>query len=131
MFLNELTLEQKKAFLAIAMKIIGADGLLDPRERLMIESMRYETGLWNETDLPKGTIEELVQPFDTHRSRVIVMLESIALVYADEEYAAEEAKILRALALMFEFSEDEAKTMDDWVRRYKSLLKEAADMFTK
>jgi hypothetical protein len=131
MFLNELTLEQKKACLAIAIKIIGADGVLDPRERRMIEAMRYESGLWNETDLPKGTIDELAQPFDTHRSRVILMLESVALVYADEEYADEEAKILRALALIFEFSEDEANAMDDWVRRYKSLIKEAADMFTK
>lgn len=131
MFLNELTSEQKKAFLAIAMKIIGADGLLDPRERRMIETMRYETGLWNETDLPKGTIEELAQPFDTRKARTVVMLESIALVYADEEYAEEEAKILRALALMFEFTEEEANSMDDWVRRYKNLLAEATDMLAK
>jgi tellurite resistance protein len=131
MFLNMLTEAQKKAFLAIAMKIIGADGLLDPRERQMIEGMRYEMGLWNETDLPKGSIEELAKPFDTRQSRVTLMLEGIALAYVDEEYTSEEEKILRALALVFELSEEEAAVMENWVLRYKDLIKEATAMFSK
>lgn len=131
MFLNMLTEAQKKAFLAIAMKIIGADGLLDPRERQMIEGMRYEMGLWDTTDLPKGSIEELAEPFDTHQSQVILMLESIALAYADEEFTGEEEKILRALALVFEFSEEKATAVENWVLRYKSLIKEATAMFSK
>lgn len=131
MFLNSLTDEQKKAFLAIAMKIIGADGVLDPRERQMVESMRYEMGLWDETDLPKGHIEDMAKPFDTRQSRVILMLESIALAYVDEEFASKEQKILRELALLFGFSEEEATTMENWVLRYKELLKEAVAMFSK
>jgi tellurite resistance protein len=131
MFLNMLTEAQKKACLAIAMKIIGADGLLDPRERQMVEGMRYEMGMWGETDLPKGSIEELAESFDTRQSRVILMLESIALAYADDEFAGEEEKILRALALVFEFSEEEATAMENWVLRYKDLIKEATAMFSK
>ena len=107
MFLNSLTLEQKKAFLSIAMKIIGADGILETRERQKIETMRYEMGLYNETDLPTGDIEDIAKTFDTRKSRVIVMLEGIALAYADEDLGEEEQKILRALALVFEFSEEE------------------------
>ncbi len=131
MFLNMLTEAQKKAFLAIAMKIIGADGLLDPRERQMIEGMRYEMGMWDETDLPKGSIEELAKPFDTRQSQVTLMLEGIALAYVDEEFTGEEEKILRALALIFEFSEEEATAMENWVLRYKDLIKEATAMFSK
>jgi tellurite resistance protein len=131
MFLNRLTDEQKKSFLAIARKIIGADGILDTRERQMIEGMRYEMGLWNEIDLPQGYIEDLAKSFDTRQSRVILMLESIALTYADEEFSGEEKKILRELALLFEFSEEEATAMENWVLRYKALVKEAIDMFSK
>lgn len=133
MFLNNLTPEQKKAFLAIAMKIIGADGVLDPRERQMIEAMRYEMGMFTETDLPGKyvAIDELAKPFDTHKSQTIVMLESIALAYADEEFAGEEAKILRELALIFGFSEEEANAMENWVERYRGLIKEAGEMFSK
>ncbi len=133
MFLSRLNQEQKKAFLAIAMKIVGADGQLDPKERQMIEGMRYEMGLFTETDIATGyvLVEELAKPFDTRESRIILMLESIALAYADEEMHGEEQKILRELALIFEFSEEEATTMENWVLRYKELLKEAMTMFTK
>jgi uncharacterized tellurite resistance protein B-like protein len=133
MFLSRLNQEQKKAFLAIAMKIVGADGQLDPKERQMIEGMRYEMGLFTETDIATGyvEVEELAKPFDTRESRIILMLESIALAYADEEMHGEEQKILRELALIFELSEKEATTMENWVLRYKELLKEAMAMFAK
>ncbi len=131
MFLSNLSLDQKKAFLAIALKIVGADGRLDPRERRMIEGMRYEMGLWNETDLPKGYIEELVKPFDTRRSRVALMLECLALAYADEELSGEEEKILRELAILFEFTEEDANAMEKWVQDYKKLMLEAEGLFEK
>jgi uncharacterized tellurite resistance protein B-like protein len=133
MFLNRLNQEQKKAFLAIAMKIIGADGQLDPKERQMIEGMRYEMGLFSETDIATGyvSVEELAKPFDTRESRTILMLESIALAYADEKMHGEEQKILREMALIFDFSEEQAAAMENWVLRYKELLKEAMTMFTK
>lgn len=133
MFLNRLNLDQRKAFLAIAMKIIGADNVLDPRERQMIEGMRYEMALYTETDLPKGyvSIEEMAKPFDTRESKVILMLECIALAYADENFEEEEQKILRELALIFNFSEEEATAIENWVLRYKDLVKEAVAMFSK
>ncbi len=131
MFLNRLTIEQKKAFLAIAMKIVGADRRLDPKERRTIEAMRYEMGLLVETDIPMGSIEELAKPFDTRQSQVILMLEGISLALVDEEFHGEEQKILRALALIFGFSEKEATAMENWVLRCKELLQEAETMITK
>ncbi|MDQ1353124.1 MAG: hypothetical protein QG657_3430 [Acidobacteriota bacterium] len=133
MFLSRLNLDQRKAFLAITMKVIGADGALDPRERQMIEAMRYEMALYTETDLPKGyvSIEEMAKPFDTREAQVILMLECIALAYADEDFAGEEQKILRELAMIFKFSEEEATAMENWVLRYKTLVKEAVAMFSK
>jgi uncharacterized tellurite resistance protein B-like protein len=133
MFLNRLNLDQRKAFLAIAMKIIGADGALDPRERQMVEAMRYEMALYTETDLPKGyvSIEEMAKPFDTREAQIILMLECIGLAYADEDFAGQEQKILRELALIFKLPEEEATAMENWVLRYKSLVKEAVAMFSK
>ncbi|HLP57416.1 MAG TPA: TerB family tellurite resistance protein [Candidatus Deferrimicrobium sp.] len=133
MFLSRLNLDQRKAFLALTMKIIGADGTLEPRERQMVEAMRYEMALFTETDLPKGyvSVAEMAQPFDTRESQVILMLECIALAYADEDFHGEEQKILRELALIFKFTEEEATAMENWVLRYKGLVKEAVAMFTK
>ena len=131
MYLNRLTIEQKKAFLAIAMKIVGADRHLDPKERRTIEAMRVEMGLLTETDIPVGSIEELAKPFDNRQSQVIAMLEGIALALVDEEFHGEEQKILRALALIFGFSEEEANAMENWVLNYKKLQTEAETMMSK
>jgi len=131
MFLNRLTPEQKKAFLAVAMKIVGADHHLDPKERRIIENMRYEMGLFAETDIPTGSIEELVKPFDSKQSQVILMLEAITLAYADEDFHSEEQKILRAIALIFGISEEKATAMENWVLRFKELNKEAEDMMSQ
>ena len=129
MFLNHLNPEQKKAFLAIAMKIIGADGILEPRERQMVEAMRYEMGLYTDTDLPKGELEDIMKVFDTRKSRIVTMIEAIGLCLADENLGNEERKLIRALALMFEISEDEATKMENWVMRYRALVQEANSMF--
>ena len=131
MFLNRLTDTQKKAFLAIAMKIVGADHHLDPKERQLIEGMRYEMGLWVETDIPRGSIEELTKLFDSRQAQVILMLEAIALAYVDEEFHGEEQKILRAMALICGFSEEDATAMENWVLRFKELGKEAEALMAK
>ncbi|MCU0285589.1 MAG: TerB family tellurite resistance protein [Acidobacteria bacterium] len=133
MFLSRLNLDQRKAFLALSMKIIGSDGAFEPRERQLIEAMRYEMALFTETDIPKGyvSVEEMAKTFDTRQSQVILMLECIALAYSDEMFHEEEQKILRELALIFNFTEAEATAMENWTLRYKALVKEAVDMFTK
>lgn len=125
MFLKKLNEEQQIAFIAIAMKIIGADGHLDPQERRMVEAMRIEMGLFHEAKLPSGNIEELAKPFDTHWAQVTVLLEGLLLAYSDNDFSGNEQKILRALALIWGISEEEANELEKWVLEYKALLKKA------
>jgi len=131
MFLRNLNEKQQKAFLAIAMKIVGADGRLDPAERRVIESMRLEMGLLTETTLPTGSIEELATPFDTRKTQAIVLMEGIALAYSDNNFSGEEQKILRALALIWGISEEDATEIEKWVLDYKKLLNKAEDILGK
>jgi uncharacterized tellurite resistance protein B-like protein len=131
MFLASLNEEQKKTFLAIGMKIIGADRRLDKKERQMIEAMRYEMGLFREIILPHGTIEELAKVFDTHRSQSIVLMESIGLAYADADFSKEEQKILRSLALIFGFPEEDATEIENWVLDYRNLLEKAEKIISE
>lgn len=131
MFLRNLDQEQQKAFLAIAMKIVGADGRLDPAERRLIEAMRLEMGLVEEAVLPTGSIEELAAPFDTRRVQATVLMEGIALAYSDNEFSGEEQKILRALALTWGIPEDDANEMENWVVEFNKLQKKAEEILAK
>jgi uncharacterized tellurite resistance protein B-like protein len=131
MFLASLNEEQKKAFLTIAMKAIGVDGKLDQREKQMILAMRYEMGLFEEIVLPKGDLEVLAKPFDTRRSQSILLMESIALAYADNDFSEKEKKVLRALALIFNISEEDATEMENWVLEYNKLLEKAEKILSK
>ncbi len=125
MFLGRLNPMQQKAFIALALKMVKADGRFDKRERQLIENFRYETGLYTEVVLPDGTVEELAQNFDTREARKIVMIESVALAYVDGECCDSERVILRALALSFDFSEQEAAEIEAWVLRHREIIMNA------
>ncbi len=124
MYLNNFSYEQKLAFLAIAVKIINADGILDRREQQTIDTMRIEMGLLAEAKLPNGPLEQIVSVFDTRRNRIYAFIEWIALAYADEKFSGEEQKLLRAIALQFNLDEKEASAIETWVNDYKTLLKD-------
>ena len=131
MFLRNLNEEQQKAFLAIAMKIVGADGRLAPEERQLIEAMRFEMGLLQEAALPTGSVEELAQPFDTRQAQSTVLMEGIALAFSDNDFSGEEQKILRALALIWGISEEDATEMENWVLDYRKLQEKAKEILAK
>jgi len=128
MFLNQLQEDQKKAFLALALKLIQADGVTDPREEMIFLAMRQEMGLWREAKLPQGSLEELALFFPDRKSRRITILELLGLVFADDRFQAQEQRLLRGLANLFEFSEEDATKMEKWVQRQIELTKEAQEL---
>ncbi len=128
MFLNLLNEDEKKHYLAIAMRIVNADGKFSFEERQMIDSIRLEMGLVNETELPAGSIEALAEPFKSERSKKIVLLEGTLLAYVDGKFSGSEEKILRALALIFEIPEEKALIIEDWVKKFIDLQKEVKNI---
>jgi len=128
MFLNLLNDEEKKYYLAIAMRIVNADGKFSSEEIQMINSIRLEMGLVNETELPVGSIEVLAEPFKSERSKKIVLLEGTLLAYVDGKFSGSEKKILRALALIFEIPEETALVIEDWVKKFVDLQKEVKNI---
>ncbi len=107
------------------------DGRLDPNERRMVEAMRVEMGLLQETTLPTGSLEELALPFDSRRAQSIILLEGIALAYSDNDFSGEEKKLLRALALIFNIPEEDATEIENWVLDFNKLQKKAGELFSK
>ncbi len=76
-------------------------------------------------------MEVLAKPFDTRRSQSILLMELISLAYADTEFSEKEKKVLRALALIFDISEEDATEMENWVLEYNKLLGKAEEILSK
>lgn len=121
MFLNLLTDRQKQSFLALATKVVMADGGVVPEENITLNVRTAEMG-GNVMAMPEEIYgEPNVAVFDSRQARTIVILELLVIAYSDDEYHADERPIIQALASAFGFSAAEMALFEDWSRRQAPL----------
>ncbi|MEX0941277.1 MAG: TerB family tellurite resistance protein [Pseudomonadales bacterium] len=130
MFLASLTLEQKEAFICLAHNVVVSDGDLSVGERVMMDTMRTEMNLPDSFEAKYITLEGIEEIFDTRRSRTIAMLALIHLGYADGAFEVEEQCFIADLCRAFEISESDFGLIQNWVRRYIALEREAQSLMT-
>lgn len=121
MFLNLLTDRQKQSFLALATKVVMADGGVVPEENVTLDVRKGEMG-GNIMAPPEEIFgEPNFSVFDTEQSRRIVVMELMVLAYSDDEYHVTERPIIEAFANEFGFTEDDLKKIEDWAVRQSPL----------
>ena len=121
MFIENLTENEKAAFLGLAQKVIRADGVLAPKEELLLASWS-SLGVHSPMD---GTVERLASIFSTRRSRVSALLELLGLAFADGKYRRTERTLGAEIAQALGFTESELIAMENWVIRQVALVEEA------
>ena len=126
MFLENLEPCEKRAFLALAHKVVHADGVLAEREARILATLSDAIG---EPALD-GTVEELAAAFQSRRSRVSALLELMGMGYADGEYHVAEIESVAEIARALGFSDDELVGLENWVVRQVALIEEAAGFWT-
>lgn len=129
MFLSNLNLEQKQAFLGLAHQFISADGQLAPQEEAMLGAMKTEMGLSEHEKPISAELHNLLKPFDSKYARASVLLEIVGLGYSDNNFHPEESQIVQTIAQNFEISKEEVRQMENWVIRQIMLAKEATQFF--
>ena len=128
MFLTSLTQAQKEAFICLAYNVVVSDGELAVGEHVMMDNMRLEMGLplsFEARYLPLDGIEKI---FNSRRSRIVALIDLIRLGYADGAFEVEEQCLLADLCEAFEISETDFARLQNWVRRFISLEREAQAM---
>lgn len=130
MFLASLTQAQKETFICLAHNVVVSDGELSVGERVMMDDMRKEMNLADNFEAHYITLDGIASTFDTRRSRAIAMLALIRLGYADGAFEIEEQFFLGDLCKVFEISEAEFGLIQNWVRRYIALEREAQAFMT-
>jgi len=121
MFLNLLNERQKQSFLALATKVVMADGKVAPKEHVTLNVRVAEMG--GEIKAPPAEIfgEPNFEVFDTTRAQTIVVLELLVIAYSDQDYHEYERPIIDQLATEFGFSKNEMKLFEDWAIRQSPL----------
>ncbi len=167
MFLTQLTLEQKIAFLGLAHHIAMVDGEFEQSEKEMLEYYAIEMDLKNEliqilsssskndfnvslaslgfSPLTKNLfptesliagffsdtfnvqtfdIEKALDLFQEKTKQRILVLELMAIVYANNEFHPEQQKVVNFILDVFDFSSHLVTIYSEWAKTMISLQKQ-------
>lgn len=128
MFLHYLGEREREAFLCLARDFVEVDGAYTQDEMKMMESFAREMGLGAES-IPKAPDasrrDVLFGTFTSRPARSAVLLELLALAYADQNFCEKERSFLELGAKIFGMEEEELRLMEDWVVRQLALYNEA------
>lgn len=127
MFLNELNVLEKKAFLELAHLVAISNGELADEESSLLEAYEkeMEIGL-NIEDLENLSLEEIVPMFSSEHSKRIAFIESIALALADGEY--QEADLINKIREAFGFSKEYYESVKKWIASFNSIYAQGMEL---
>lgn len=121
MFLNLLNQKEKDNFLKLAVAAIKADGVIEDAEIQTLSAYAHEMQIpVCNTDDPVD-VEVIVGEFaanSTSKVKRIVLVELLALVFADGDYSAEEKGLVQQIANAFNFNADLVDHVVDLEKSY-------------
>lgn len=117
MFLNLLNERQKASFLALATKVILADGVISPEEEATLDLRIAEMGGHVRAPAEEIYGQANTHVFDSRQSRLIVLLELYVLVMSDTKYAPQEQEVMAPLIDSWSVSPDDAERLRAWAEK--------------
>lgn len=122
MFLNRLKKKEKIAFLELAHHVARSDNTLSEDEKSIIEKYCMEMQIDNiEYDSESFDIYDTLDKIQDHRSRKIVLLELMALIYSDDFLHEGERIVLEKILEEFELNYNLSIVYTQWAKTMLSL----------
>lgn len=122
MFLNRLSTEEKTGFLELAHHIARSDNNFSESQKSILEKycmeMQVEDIEYNEDDFD---IYNTLDKIQNHRSRKIVLLEIMALIYSDDFLHEEERKVLEKILEEFGLNYNLSIVYTQWAKTMLNL----------
>lgn len=123
MFLNRLSIEEKDAFLWLAHYTSRADGDFVKSEELIIAKYCMEMQMDDiEYNKSEFNLEEILGRFGSESHQKIVLLELMALIYADNELVREEQELLNQIVNQWELNPNLVVVYKEWAKSILSLF---------
>lgn len=125
MFLNLLNDDEKRAFAALAQKMIASDGIVVGREASTLAALMGEMGL-GDTAIDSGAdVAQLAAIFTDRRSKIVALLELVGLGYSDTSFEGAERSLAADVARAMRIDADELDGIESWVRQHVDHLRQA------
>jgi len=124
MFLNQFNKTQKQSFLFLAKELIEADNKICEQELNLLEKLKLEMEVDNNSDNSFGSIERALEAFANKKVKIILLIELLGLAHADGVYCEQENKIINKISNILKVPESELYYLDNWVLRQMSLVNE-------
>jgi len=122
MFLNRLTKEEKVAFLELAHHIARSDNDFSESQKSIIDKYCMEMQIDDiEYNEDKFDIYDSLGKVKSQRSRKIVILEIMVLIYSDNFLHEEERKVLEKMLEEFDLSYNLSIVYTEWSKAMLSL----------
>jgi hypothetical protein len=123
MFLNRLTIEEKDAFLWLAHYTSRADGNFVKSEELIIAKYCLEMQMDDiEFNISEFKLEEVLGRFSSESHQKIVLLELMALIYADNQLVREEEELLNQIVNQWLLNPNLVIVYKEWAKSILSLF---------
>lgn len=126
MFLNELTLKEKEAFVVVAKEIIESDNKIQPAEEELLSNYKNEMNLI-EDDIKHSmenskTARIVLASMSDNKKRKLYM-ELYALAFCDGSYDKEEKIIMNEIQSLFKISSDTQIKLESCVDELNEIYK--------
>jgi len=122
MFLNRLDADEKLAFLQLAHYIARSDNNFNNDEKRVIATYCLEMQIndieYNESNF---NFENILSQIQNKKSQNIIVMEVMALVYADHLLHTNEKKIIDEIVEAFSMSEAQLDVSKEWAKSILSL----------
>jgi len=125
MFLNFLDDDEKRAFAALAQKMISSDGIVVGREASTLAALVGEMGLDVSTVDTDTSISDLAATFTDRRSKIVALLELVGLGYSDTSFEGVERSLVAEVARAMSIDSDDVNRIEGWVRQHVDHLLQA------
>ena len=129
MFLNQLSLSERTAFINLSILAARANETISEREYLILEDYCKETGVVFVDTATIPSIGEIYGVFSKSETRIkkIVLFEILNLLYADGTFDVLEEEFLNNFAAAVGLTEEDVNKMIDLVWKYLDVINGIAD----
>ncbi|RUM43805.1 MAG: TerB family tellurite resistance protein [Hydrogenimonas sp.] len=125
MFLLKLNKNEKKAFLQLAHYVARVDGNFGDEEKVVMQTYAYEMGIEDEGFKENEfNLDRTLESFETDEAKKIVLIEIMALIYADNKVDEKEEEIIENICKKFTITRKKTMLYEEWTKAMLALYKQ-------